>query len=207
MTLAPRFERPPRSACGFSLIELLCVVVVLVILTVMVDNRLAGSRNRTTRERCRKNLLEISIALNFYAGDNHGNFPLVKGATSPAAPLSLLIPRCTTETAMFICPGTSDPPLPEGESFARRRISYAYYMGQSTNLAPGDPLLSDWQVDTLAKFKGQLLFSPNGKRPANNHGKEGGNVLLGSGEAKSGGTNAPCDLPLPAGIILLNPLP
>ena len=207
MTSASRFGVRRRAAGGFSLIELLCVLLILIILTVIMDNRMSGSRRRSQREVCRKNLLEISLALNFYANDNHGLFPALSGATSSSAPLSLLIPRCTTETAMFICPGSHDAVLPEGESFANRRISYAYYMGRSTNLGPDDALLSDWQVDGLAKITGQPLFSSEGKKPGNNHGKDGGNLLLGSGDATSCGTNAPRRIPLPSGVTLLNPLP
>jgi len=207
MTLASRFGRRPRATGGFSLIELLCVMVILIILTVILDNRMAGSRRRSQREICRKNLLEISIAFNFYANDNHGAYPLAKGAVTSSEPLSLLVPRCTTETAMFVCPGSHDPPLPEGEAFAKRRISYACYMGRSTNAAPDDVLVSDWQLNSLAKTKGQPLFSSDGKKPANNHGTDGGNLLLRGGDATSCGTNAPRDLPLPSGVTLLNPAP
>jgi len=207
MTSASRFGTPPRGDGGFSLIELLCVLVILIILTVVLDNRMSGSRHRSQRELCRKNLLEISLALNFYRNDNHGTFPLVKGAATSAEALSLLIPRCTTETAMFICPGSRDPALPEGESFAKRRISYAYYMGRSTNAAPDDVLVSDWQLNSLAKMRGQPIFSADGKKPANNHAADGGNLLKANGEVTSCGVLSPRDFPLPSGVTLLNPAP
>jgi hypothetical protein len=198
--------KEPRIAGGFSLVELLCVLVILIILATMLDSRLAGSRRRTARELCRKNLQTISLVLTLYADDNHGTFPFLKEAAVSAGPLSLLVPRGTTETAIFICPGSHDKALPEGESFAQRRISYAYYMGRSTNSA-AEVILSDWQVNHLPKTKGQPLFSPDGKKPGNNHYKDGGNLLLGSGEVISSGTNAPRDLPVPPGLTLLNPLP
>ncbi len=206
MTLPSRFGKSPRAAPGFSLVELLCVLVILIILATMLDSRLAGSRRRTAQELCRKNLQTIYLAMTLYAEDNHGTFPFLKEAAVSAGPLSLLVPRGTTETAIFICPGSRDKALPEGEPFAQRRISYAYYMGRSTNRS-ANVMLSDWQVNNLPKSKGQPLFSPDGKKPANNHDKDGGNLLLGSGEAISSGTNAPQDLPVPPGITLLNPLP
>jgi prepilin-type N-terminal cleavage/methylation domain-containing protein len=202
-----RFGKLPRGARGFSLVELLCVLVILIILATMLDSRMAGSRRRTELELCRKNLQTISLALNFYAADNHGAFPMLKEAANSSGPLSLLVPRGTTETAIFLCPGSRDKALPEGESFAQRRISYAYYMGRSTNNSAAEVILSDWQVNDLPKTQGRPLFSSDGKKPANNHGKDGGNLLLVNGEVIGCGTNAPRDLPVPPGITLLNPMP
>jgi type II secretory pathway pseudopilin PulG len=199
--------KAPRGTGGFSLVELLCVLVILIILATLLDSRMAGSRRRTALELCRKNLQTISLALNFYAADNHGTFPLLKEAANSSAPLSLLVPRGTTETAIFLCPGSRDKALPEGEPFAQRRISYAYYMGRSTNNSAAEVILSDWQVNDLPKTQGRPLFSSDGKKPANNHGKDGGNLLLVNGEVIGCGTNAPRDLPVPPGITLLNPMP
>jgi hypothetical protein len=83
-------------------------------------------------------------------------------------------------------------------------------MGRATNegASPGpQAVLSDWQLNTLPKTKGQPLFSPDGKKPANNHGKDGGNILLDTGEVVFSGTNAARDLPVPLGVTLLNPAP
>ena len=198
------------TATAFSLVELVFVMANLIILAVILDNSLSVSHRRTTREQCRNNLQTISLALNIYSNDNHGTLPFLKDAALPSAPLSLLLPKSTTETAIFLCPGSKDSPLPEGESFAQRRISYAYYMGRATNegASPGpQAVLSDWQLNTLPKTKGQPLFSPDGKKPANNHGKDGGNILLDTGEVVFSGTNAARDLPVPLGVTLLNPAP
>jgi prepilin-type N-terminal cleavage/methylation domain-containing protein len=195
------------SQGGFSLLELVVVLAILIILSTMMTSRLTGAHRKTNRELCRKNLQEVFVAFTLYANDNQGNYPALKEARTAEAPLSLLVPRSTTETAMFICPGSDDKPLPEGESFARRRISYAYYMGRATNNSAGEVLLSDWQVDTRAKTTGQALFSTDGKKPGNNHGKDGGNLLLGSGEVLASGPKAERDLPTPPGVTLLNPGP
>ena len=205
MTAPSRVGKARRAIAGFSLIELLCVLVILIILAVIMDSSLSGSRHHTNQELCRKNLQTISLAMNLYANDNQGAFPFLNGATNSSGPLSLLLPRSTTETAIFICPGSGDKTLPEGESFAQRRISYAYYMGRATNRTPAEAILSDWQVNTLPKTKGQPLFSPDGKKPANNHGQDGGNLLLGKGEVIRSGPAAARDLPVPSGVTLLNP--
>jgi type II secretory pathway pseudopilin PulG len=186
---------------------LVCVLAILLVLATIMNSRLSGSRRRTALELCRKNLQTMHLALTLYANDNRGEFPLLAGASASAAPLSLLVPRSTTETAMFICPGSQDKALPEGEPFAQRRISYAYYMGRSTNQGNAEAILSDWQANNLPKTKGQPIFSSDGNKPANNHDKDGGNILLVSGQVIRSGTNAALDLPVPSGVTLLNPAP
>jgi prepilin-type processing-associated H-X9-DG protein len=160
------------------------------------------SARRKEMTACRSNLQKIYLALNLYRSDN-GAFPFVQGATSPSAPLSLLIPKSTTTTEIFICPGSSDKPLPESEHFAERRISYAYYMGRATN--DGGILMSDWQVDNAPKRAGQLLFSVDGKRPGNNHKDTGGNLLFMDGSVRESGTKAKGDFLISAPVVLLNP--
>ena len=192
------------SARGASLVELIAILFIILLLATMLNSRFSGAHRRTTRELCRKNLQLIYLACNIYANDNRGLFPFLKGAKDSEAPLSLLVPRSTTETAVFTCPASPDPPLAEGEPFAHRRISYAYYMGRSTN-DPTDVILSDWQVDSSSKKKGQALFSSDGRKPGNNHAKDGGNLLLGNGETVGCGPKAAADLPIPPGVVLLNP--
>jgi prepilin-type N-terminal cleavage/methylation domain-containing protein len=197
----------PRSARGFSLLELIVVLAILIILTTLMSRQLSGTHRRNALEQCRKNLQEIFLANTIYADDHQGSFPLLASARNSAEPLSLLVPRCTTETAMFTCPGSGDKALPEGEPFTQRRISYAYYMGRKTNDASMDVLLSDWQVDSLPKRAGQLLFSADGQKPGNNHEKDGGNILLVNGTVERSGPKAQRDWPVPPGVTLLNPAP
>jgi type II secretory pathway pseudopilin PulG len=194
-----------RAAGGFSLLELLIVLVALVVLTVMMDSNLSvASRNRA-RDGCRKNLQTIYLALSIYENDNNGAFPFLKGAGTSAGPLSLLVPKSTTVTEMFICPGSKDPPLPEAESFAARKISYAYYMGRTTNDDAGGILASDAQVDAAPKNIGQQIFSEDGRKPGNNHGRQGGNLLSRGGEVTGSGPRASRDMRYPPDVRLLNP--
>ena len=184
------------------------MLVILIILAVMLDSRLSGSHRRTAQELCRKNLQTIYSRPEHLLQRQSWHLPFPQWRQPiPRRPLSLLLPRSTTETAIFICPGSQDKALPEGESFAQRRISYAYYMGRSTNNSAAEAILSDWQVNSLPKTKGQPLFSPDGKKPANNHDKDGGNLLLDNGEVIRSGPGAARDLPIPPGVTLLNPAP
>jgi len=140
--------------------------------------------------------------MQLYANDAGGKYPVVSGARTSEEALSVLVPRCTVETRVFVCPGSRDPALPDGESFRTRQISYAYYMGR---LASGsEVLMTDRQVDTRAKLSGQNIFSTNGKPPGNNHPK-GGNFLYCDGHTLSVPVNTPFALDLPTGVVLLNP--
>jgi type II secretory pathway pseudopilin PulG len=193
-----------RSWAGFSLVELIVVLALIIILTVMSTSRFSASARRRDLIGCGKNLEKIYLALSIYRNDNSA-FPFLQDAQTSAEALSLLIPKSTTVTEMFICPGSGDAPLPEGESFARHRISYAYYMGWATNDEAQAILVSDWQINTLPKQKGQQVFSLDGKKPANNHYGEGGNLLSLDGNVTLSHPKASRDLVFPATVRLLNP--
>jgi prepilin-type N-terminal cleavage/methylation domain-containing protein len=192
---------------GFSLVELLVTLAIILVLYTLTMSRGARSYQRRQQAACEKNLVNLHVALTLYANDHQGAFPLVPGARTSEEPLSLLVPTCTTTTAPFICPGSKDPKLPEAEPFAKRRISYAYYMGRTNAARPQEPLLSDRQVNTQAKRAGEPLFSTSGKKPGDNHTTYGGVVLFGDGHAELSGPAAGFDLLFGEGITLLNPKP
>ncbi|MGA2177542.1 MAG: hypothetical protein ABSH38_21415 [Verrucomicrobiota bacterium] len=192
------------SLAGFSLLELVIVLALLLTLTVMSTSRFSSKARQRDLAKCQLNLQKVYLALNIYRSDN-GAFPILKDAPNSEAALSLLIPKSTTVTEMFICPGSRDEELPEGESFAGRRISYAYYMGRAAKDDPGEILLSDWQVNTAPKRTGQQVFSSDGKKPGNNHYAEGGNLVFCGGDISGCGPKASRDLLFPATVRLLNP--
>jgi prepilin-type processing-associated H-X9-DG protein len=105
---------------------------------------------------------------------------------------------------VFVCPTSKDPPLPAGESFRKRKISYAYYMGR-LDAGASEVLMTDWQVDTLSKTAGRAVFSETGQAPGNNHGKTGGNLLFTDGHADWCPPRAPGSLVFTQGVVLLNP--
>jgi type II secretory pathway pseudopilin PulG len=193
-----------KTSSAFSLVELLVVAALLVILTVMGTSRFSTSARRKELAACQNNLQKVYLALSIYRSDN-GTYPFLKDAITPEAPLSLLIPKSTTVTEIFICPGSSDKPLPEGERFAERPISYAYYMGWATNDEPQQILMTDWQLNSAPKRKGQPIFSLDGKKPGNNHYTFGGNLLSLGGEVSGSGAKAARDLVFPPSVTLLNP--
>ncbi len=195
---------PASRGSGFSLIELLIVAALILILTTLYWGSGSGSRQKALKASCQNNLQKIHIAMEIFANDHAGQFPQAPGARTAEEPLDALVPRYTSDTMVFICPGSKDAPLPSGESFRQRKISYAYYMGRRLTDAQ-EPLLSDRQVDTSSKTAGQQIFSSTGKPPGNNHNKSGGNILFCDGHVQQTPPNAAFSLGLTQGIVLLNP--
>ena len=190
---------------AFSLIELVVSMAIIMMLyfTMFGPGSKAGQARR--KAACAANLAQIQAALSLFAAEHDGTFPLVAGATSSEAPLSELVPRYTTDTSIFICPGSKNSALPGARPFADRRISYAYYMGVKREAPAETPLVSDAQVDTHPKRQGDALFSVNGKAPGNNHRAYGGSVLFLDGHVETGDAIATRDLPIQSGVVLLNP--
>ena len=192
---------------GFTLIELLVVVALILTMYVMAYGPAQKSFQEKQLIVCQKNLLMIQIALKIYASDYHDSYPVVPGALSSETPLSLLVPRDTTETAIFICPGSARRRLPEAEPFTHRKISYAYYMGRTLQDGSEAALASDAQVDAAPKTPGQTVFSPDGKKPGNNHYQYGGNFLFCDGSVQYTPSRLAFTLPPATNVVLLNPKP
>jgi prepilin-type processing-associated H-X9-DG protein len=186
------------------LIELLCVMAILVILTSLYWGSSSGDRQRGLKAACQKNLANIYVAMQIYANEYAGKFPAVAQARTSQEALDVLVPRYTSDTSAFICPGSKGAPPPPGEPLRKRKISYAYYMGRSLTNSQ-KVLMSDQQVDTQLKATGQQLFSSTGQPPGNNHGKSGGNLLFADGQTQSSSAQAPFPLGLDSGVVLLNP--
>ena len=196
-----------HSSAGFSLIELLSVSAILLILFVLYwGPRTSADRQRQARLDCQTHLLKIHMAMAIYANDHAGRFPELAGMRTSEEALDALVPRYTVDTAVFICPGSKDPPLPAGESFRQHKISYAYYMGRSKR-EPQSELMSDEQVNTQSRRNGEYTFSTTGKPPGNNHGKLGGNFLLCDGSVQGFPARVPFSIVLTQGVVLLNPHP
>jgi hypothetical protein len=195
---------PPRHA--FSLLELLISVALIFTMFVLYYGHSARSYQLKQKLACQQNLQAVFVALQIYAADHGESFPVKEAAQTSEAPLSLLVPRYTSVTAPFICPGSKDQPLPEGEPLEKHKISYAYYMGWRSGDS-NQVLMTDRQVDSLPKVQGQNTFSSNGKKPGDNHHRYGGNYLFCDGRMEMGPAAAPFSLGLTQGVTLLNPKP
>jgi prepilin-type N-terminal cleavage/methylation domain-containing protein len=202
----PRQLRCPRSTnAAFSLIELLVVLAVILILTTMYWNH-GPSKRDIDIGSCRQNLEKIYLAMQIYSHDNADKYPVSTNAVTSEDALALLVPHFTSDTAIFICPAVGQSSLPSNKSFREWKISYAYYMGRRGSDSD-KVLMSDEQINTASKSQGSTVFSETGKAPGNNHGKGGGNFMMGDGSVVSSAGNAPFPLSVTQPIVLLNPKP
>jgi len=189
---------------GFSLIELLITLALIIVMMVMFFGFGSKSDQQRQLKACQKNLQNIYLALEIFANEHQGRFPSLPGAGTSEEPLGLLVPKYTAASENFICPGSKDSPLPSGEPLTGRKISYAYFMGREQTESTA-VLMSDQLVDTQPKQKGTPVFSVTGSAPGNNHHKYGGNFLYVDGRQEASSSTAPFALNWPAGVSLLNP--
>jgi prepilin-type N-terminal cleavage/methylation domain-containing protein len=202
----PRQLHCPSSVnAAFSLIELLIVVAVLLIFTTMYWNHGPSKRDRDIGS-CGQNLEKIYLAMQIYARENADKYPVSTNALTAEDALAPLVPHYTSDTGIFICPAVGGSSLPTGKSFRDWKISYAYYMGHSAT-ETDKVLMSDEQINTSSKGLGATVFSEKGKAPGNNHGKGGGNFLMGDGSIVSTPGNAPFPITVTPPVVLLNPKP
>lgn len=190
---------------GFSLLELLLTMVIIAILFLAMNSHQSQVNQDKQSIACQANLRNIHLALEVYAAENRGRLPYVQGATSSDEPLSLLVPRSTSMTEVFICPGSGDSKLPAGKPFGGYVISYAYAMGLQITNDASSMLLSDGQVNDQPKKAGETVFSITGRRPGANHFKYGGNVLFADGHVERFKPVTTNDLAILSGAIFLNP--
>ena len=192
----------PRS--GFSLLELLITVALMLVMWVVFYGHGSRSNQQRQLKACQKNLQNIYLALEIYANEHQGRFPALAGARTSEEVLAVLVPKYTSAADSFICPGSKDGKLASGEPLAGRRISYAYFMGrqlaETTNL-----LASDRWADTKPKPRGAQVFSVNGRAPGSNHHQYGGNFLFVDGHQETQPVSASEDLAWPPEVVLLNP--
>ena len=198
--------RGGNAGTAFSLIELLVVLALICVLSAMLYSFGSGSHQRSQQKLCGDNLQKIYLAMQIYANDFRGALPVDTNAATSEPVLDELVPKYTADTTIFICPGGRDAAIPSGEPLREHKISYAYFMGRRLE-PPQNPLLSDRQVNTEAKRAGELVFSPDGRPPGNNHHKYGGNFLLGDGSVSFSPPQLNFSFMLPPGIVLLNPKP
>ncbi|MEW6161402.1 MAG: type II secretion system protein, partial [Verrucomicrobiota bacterium] len=196
-----------HSAKGFMLIELLVVIGLILILYVMYLSPSSRPYQRRQQATCRRNLQFVYIALQTYATDSKTFYPAIKGAKTSEEPLSLLVPRYTTATENFICPGAGHRKLPAGQPFQKRKISYAYVMGLTSEAPTDQWIMSDTQASSGSNQGTDILFSPDGKSAGRNHREFGGNLLFCDGRAEFSPAKTLRRLTIPGKAVALNPKP
>ncbi|MDB6129535.1 MAG: hypothetical protein JWM04_642 [Verrucomicrobiales bacterium] len=193
-----------RKNTGFSLIELLITMVLLIVLVVIANSRSGRSFQQEKLAICNRNLQSMYVAFSLYKNEK-STYPQLAGAQTSEPVLSQLVPKYTTMTEYFICPGTKAAPLPQGKPFAGQVIDYACYTGWSGNNTV--PLATDRQVNSNPKRSAELIFSLDGKGDGSNHNKFGGNVLMSDGSVFFSPARLKVELWFESPVMLLPPKP
>jgi prepilin-type N-terminal cleavage/methylation domain-containing protein len=199
-----REPRPPRG--GFSFIELLCVLAILLIVFALSFGVGGKARQQSRLEESRGNLSLLHQALRIAAAENGERFPTVAGATDSDTVLSRLVPRYSSRVDLFRCPGrTRDPFTGASATTQRFRNHFAYASGLGNQPDATQWLLSDEQVDTRRKAIGDRIFSETDSGLGSNHGQHGGSILFTDGHAAFSAPKAAFAIQIPPGAIALNP--
>lgn len=203
-------RQPASSERALMLAELMVVVAIILVLFVLYwgggfgGSKLSKQRNFAD---CSRNLQYIHTALITFSADHNDQFPYSERAEHSEDVLSALMPKYISQSAPFICPASSHRPIPEGESIAKKKISYGYVVGFSKASDPSQWIMSDEQVNTNNKAANDLVFASTNKPPGNNHGPFGGNLLMVDGSVKNIERKAPYSLALTNSARYLNPQP
>jgi prepilin-type N-terminal cleavage/methylation domain-containing protein/prepilin-type processing-associated H-X9-DG protein len=161
-------ERPmtnparPSNPAGFTLVELLVVIVTIAILAALLLPALASAKDRSKGTACLSNLRQIGIAVRAYADDSFGDIPY-----GPVAP------RVTGEGDLYTSTGspTSLISLNLGAPVALGLLLQGYIASQPKILfCPG----SDQPVDADA----QLAQVGVGQAQSSYYYRHAGNTLL-----------------------------
>ena len=115
----PSYEarREGRTGCrcryGFSMLELLVTVAIILILTTLYWSPNSGSRQRSLQTACQKSLQKVYIALDVYANDWGGRFPNVRGAHTSGEPSICSCPSTPRiQPPLFVPAATIPNPRP-----------------------------------------------------------------------------------------------
>lgn len=86
-----------RKKEGFTLMELLVVIAVVIVLAGFLMPALAKTRQLAHRARCANNLKQIGTAMHLYANNNNGDFPAEPWGSN-------LYPSYIDDEEVFDCP-------------------------------------------------------------------------------------------------------
>ncbi|MDB5171474.1 MAG: prepilin-type N-terminal cleavage/methylation domain [Phycisphaerales bacterium] len=183
------YGRDPRRR-AFTLVELLVVIGIIALLIGILIPVLARARETAHRTACLSNLRSLGHAMLMYAQDHRDRLPntnppgTAKDYDSTNYVLVALNDRYLRSAGVFHCPSDRDP-IPSAIETAdyalpnSARVSYDFY---SIFWVPEEgPKLTSLQDAPLAWDLSGGFPKPD---PQQNHGTQGGNVVISDGHAE-----------------------
>ena len=134
---------PLGSRQGFTLLELLVVIGIVIVLMALLVPAVQKIRGTAQRATCTSNLHQLSIAFETRRGTGERRFPDAAQLPSftPAKPsiVQVLGPYVENNAAIFHCPSDSDYFAAEGTSYE--------YSTRNVGLAPEDLITKNRRLD------------------------------------------------------------
>ncbi len=195
----------PRSKrSGFTLLELLVVIVIMMILAGLLLPALGRSREAARRVVCASNLRQVGLGLHLYAQDWDRWFPwhketdlkqLSDSSGNFNTGLGLLYPQYLDNSGVFFCPTEREyiyeDYFPDGTTTYYG--NYDYYGAEMSPNAPPDEASSSWHREKVTRdperalaadievswglARLELLLPSGNDRRYSTHLGEGQNVL------------------------------
>ncbi len=158
---------------GFTLVELLVVMAIIVTLAGILTPALLRAREQGRRAVCMNNLHQIGVALHIYAEDFGEYYPYTLEEYTNLYTLNYIdTPRT------FWCPSDTDPPP---EDINTSNIENSYQLRDNQVVA--NRVKDSWipGLGGASTIRAGWDLTPVGKR---NHGKDGGNILFLDGSVR-----------------------
>ena len=185
-----------RTAAGFSLIELLGMLAVVVLLAGLMMPTMKGDRKgRAQRIKCINNLKNIGLAFRIHTGQEINSFPgpflMSNGVEIASIDAVMIFGALTNEVAdqrIFVCPADKGKKM-AGSFGNLGRENISYFASISTDeFMPQGILGGDRNIATNGVAVGTGLFglTTNGAALGwtKEMHKEQGNVLMGDGSVQ-----------------------
>lgn len=91
-----------QRARGFTIVELLTILVILGILVTLIAPKLTRSRMRTFHTACLQNVHNLGTALQTYSNDHEGRFPTALAVlTEGGNPVMKALPGCPSDESSY----------------------------------------------------------------------------------------------------------
>ncbi len=81
----PSLSRPQHRSTGFTIIEMLVIISIIVLLLAILLPALAGARRNAQKNRCLSNMENVGTAMSSYLSNNNNVFPAGSGAGDQAS--------------------------------------------------------------------------------------------------------------------------
>lgn len=149
---------------GFTLVELLVVVAIIGLLIALLLPALQQSRAAARSAACKSNMRQIGLAVQMYANNHNGRFPLTAHAGTTSSWVYSLGPYLENVDNIRICP---DEPK-AAERLANKSTSYV--LNDLICVKQPDAILSLWKLKSTS---GTLIaFEGSDKRAVDNANME-----------------------------------